>query len=257
MLYYIGLSLAWLDYFLGVVTCPGIVPTVLTVLWKGQTKTAAIVSQILGMMTGFAVWLGATKALYGVVNVTTSGSQLSCMYGVIASFVSPAIYTVAISLIKPASFDWNKFFQVELITDDLNAEEIEANKRAQMLSPAMIKKMKKMSKFASFAGVAMFVGVWIIWPYAMYGSRYVFSKKFFTGWIVVCIIYAFFTFFLVTFYPLWDGRHQLKIIVLGLLGKKSPTRGIPQEHVHAGQEPMFLEPLDTETKGITATGKEK
>lgn len=100
MLYYIGLSLAWLDYFLGVVTCPGIVPTVLTVLWKGQTKTAAIVSQILGMMTGFAVWLGATKALYGVVNVTTSGSQLSCMYGVIASFVSPAIYTVAISLIK-------------------------------------------------------------------------------------------------------------------------------------------------------------
>jgi Na+/proline symporter len=100
MLHYIGLSLAWLDYFLGVVTCPGIIPTVLTVMWKGQTKTAAIVSPILGMITGFAVWLGATKALYGEVNVTTSGSQLSCMYGVIASFVSPGIYTVVISLIK-------------------------------------------------------------------------------------------------------------------------------------------------------------
>ncbi|OAP57619.1 hypothetical protein AYL99_08357 [Fonsecaea erecta] len=257
MLYYIGLSLAWLDYFLGVVTCPGIIPTVLTVLWKGQTKTAAIVSPVLGMITGFAVWLGATKALYGVVNVDTSGSQLSCMYGVIASFVSPAIYTVTISLIKPESFDWNKFFEVELITDDLNADEIEANRRSQALSPAMIKKMKKMSKLAAIAGVSMFVGVWVIWPYAMYGSRYVFSKKFFTGWIVMCIIYAFFTFFLVTFYPLWDGRHQLKVIILGLVGKKSPVRGKSLEHEHIGEEPAFLEPRDTETKDMMVSDKEE
>lgn len=100
MLYYVGLSLTWLDYFLGIVTCPGIIPTVLTVLWSRQTRLAAILSPLLGLASGFAVWLGATKALYGHIDITTSGSQLSCMYGVIMSFVSSAIYTVIVSLIK-------------------------------------------------------------------------------------------------------------------------------------------------------------
>jgi hypothetical protein len=78
---------------------------------------------------------------------------------------------------QPSTFDWSTFLEVELITDDLTAEEIAVNSKNQHLSPPMIKKMKKMSLIASIAGGAMFVGVWILWPFAMYGSRYVFSKK--------------------------------------------------------------------------------
>lgn len=40
----------------------------------------------------------------------------------------------------------------------------------------------------------------------MYGSKYIFSKKFFTGWVTVGIIWIFITGFIVIIYPLWEGR---------------------------------------------------
>lgn len=45
------------------------------------------------------------------------------------------------------------------------------------LSPSTIKRMEKASKFAAIAGTFIFLGVWVIWPFAMYGSDYVMSKQ--------------------------------------------------------------------------------
>lgn len=60
----------------------------------------------------------------------------------------------------------------------------------------------------------------------MYGSGYVFSKKFFTGWVVVGILWLFCSAFAVGLYPLWEGRHSMahtfKSIYLDLTGKRKP-----------------------------------
>ncbi|GME83795.1 unnamed protein product [Ambrosiozyma monospora] len=40
----------------------------------------------------------------------------------------------------------------------------------------------------------------------MYGSSYIFSKKFFTGWVVVGILWMFCTGFIVVIFPLFEGR---------------------------------------------------
>ena len=43
----------------------------------------------------------------------------------------------------------------------------------------------------------------------MYASNYIFSKTFFTAWIVVAIIWLWCTLLVAGFYPIIDGRRQL------------------------------------------------
>lgn len=43
----------------------------------------------------------------------------------------------------------------------------------------------------------------------MYGSGYIFSKKFFTGWIVVLFIWIWITAFVVIIGPIWEGRQGI------------------------------------------------
>lgn len=59
----------------------------------------------------------------------------------------------------------------------------------------------------------------------MYGTGYVFSKPFFTGWVVVGIIWIFCSFIGVGLFPLWEGRKTLlrttKLILQDVGGNKS------------------------------------
>ncbi|KAL4786257.1 Sodium:solute symporter family-domain-containing protein [Aspergillus varians] len=111
---YGGANMTWIGYFRPILSCPGIIPLGLTLFWDGQTKLAAIISPVLGFFTGLAIWLGTAHALYGEVNMATTGEGLPALYGAIGSFFSPAIYSVLISLYKPYKFDWRIFLRIEL-----------------------------------------------------------------------------------------------------------------------------------------------
>lgn len=86
----IGLGLTWTLYFLGVIVCPGVATVVCTMLWDRQTKAAAIISPIVGMAAGLAVWI-STAWHYGdgVLNVTTTGALYPCLWGNLTSFTVP------------------------------------------------------------------------------------------------------------------------------------------------------------------------
>ncbi|KAF2646465.1 hypothetical protein P280DRAFT_525277 [Massarina eburnea CBS 473.64] len=111
---YGGANMTWIGYFRPILSCPGIIPLALTLLWSGQTRLAAILSPILGFFTGLGIWLGTSYSLYGQINMTTTGMGVPALYGSIASFFSPALYSVLISLYKPYKFDWRIFLRIEL-----------------------------------------------------------------------------------------------------------------------------------------------
>lgn len=56
---------------------------------------------------------------------------------------------------------------------------------------------------------------------SLYGTAYKFSKKFFTGWVIVSLLWAFFSFFSVTVFPIIEGRHLLLSWTKALFGKRS------------------------------------
>ncbi|KAF9736504.1 hypothetical protein PMIN02_011354 [Paraphaeosphaeria minitans] len=111
---YGGANMTWIGYFRPILSCPGIIPLALTLLWDRQTRLAAIASPILGFFTGLAIWLGTSKALYGEISMVSTGMGLPALYGATASFFSPALYSVLLSLYKPSVFDWAVFLRIEL-----------------------------------------------------------------------------------------------------------------------------------------------
>lgn len=111
---YGGADMTWIGYFRPVIACPGIIPLALTLLWSGQTRLAAVLSPILGFLTGLGIWLGTAKAIYGAVNMTTTEGSLPALFGAIGSFFSPALYSVLISQYQPYEFDWREFLRIEL-----------------------------------------------------------------------------------------------------------------------------------------------
>ncbi|ERT01708.1 hypothetical protein HMPREF1624_00002 [Sporothrix schenckii ATCC 58251] len=112
---YGGADMTWLNYFRPVIACPGIIPLALTLGWKRQTKTAAIVAPILGFLTGLGIWLGTAYSYYGAINMATTEGNLPALFGACGSFLSPLLYSVVLSLWwKPSVFDWREFLRIEI-----------------------------------------------------------------------------------------------------------------------------------------------
>jgi urea-proton symporter len=133
MLEYAGATNNWSTYFRPIISCPGIFPMMLTILWSRQTKLAAILSPILGLISGLTVWLTLSWYWAGAINITTTQQQIPGLYAAIVSFFSPAVYSVVISLtIKPSQFDWREFLRIGLIEDKSAASSSENSNRVSL-----------------------------------------------------------------------------------------------------------------------------
>lgn len=166
-LHYGKVDLGWTLYMLGVLTCPGIFPTVFTILWKRQSTAAAVLSPLLGMVTGIGVWLGTAAALYGEVTVATTGETLPCVYGTVASCFSPCLFSVVITLIKPANFQWADFRRERLAfakTPSGDSDE-ELKSHEESISQYTDDKirLKRWLRISSFWALATFLGHWVLW----------------------------------------------------------------------------------------------
>ncbi|KAJ9215167.1 hypothetical protein DTO166G4_3245 [Paecilomyces variotii] len=234
MLHYVGIDLQWTLYMLGVVTCPGIFPMAFTILWRRQSKAAAILAPILGFGTGLGVWLGTAQAFYGEVSVTSTGQVLPCVYGTVASAFSPIPYSVLITLLKPQNYDWSDFKKEHLALEKLDSDLTTAHhhdERAAVreetapVAPPTRQEFKRWSRIAAFWSIATFLGHWVIWPLPMYGSHYVFQKGFYAAWVIVAIIWLWLTMLMATFYPLIDGGFQQIIQVIRGLRQGAPIYG--------------------------------
>ena len=87
----------------------------------------------------------------------------------------------------------------------------------------------------------------------MYGSAYIFSKPFFTGWVTVGIIWIFCSFFAVGLFPVFEGRQTLartcKFIYLDITGKKKPKTIHTESVVISGREKSISGDVTPAEKG--------
>lgn len=176
------------------------------------------------MATGLAVWLGSAKALYGGVTVATTGQILPCVYGTVASAFSPLPYTFIISAFKPQNFDWADFrkeklaFEVDNL-DDASTTTIDPvieEELNQATGPGSQPHLKRWARIAAYWSIATFMGHWVLWPLPMYASKYIFSKSFFSAWLVIAIIWLWGTLIIAGFFPLIGGHRQFRAIYRSL-----------------------------------------
>lgn len=192
---------------------PGTFPTCFALLWKGQTKLAATVSPIIGMLSGFAVWFGTAYAYSGEISITSTGQTLPCMFGCLTSSFVPLPLTIGISLIWPSNFEWEEFLNIKKISDTVENQGLD---HSVYFSPERVKYMKRMSRIAAYWAIATVLGQIVLWPLPMYGAKMIFGRSFFVAWVVISLIWLWLALFVANFYPLFDGGvRQILTVVRG------------------------------------------
>jgi Na+/proline symporter len=204
----------------------------MTLLWKGQNWIAAAVSPPLGLAVSLIAWLVTAKKESGVLNVTTTGANYPMLAGNVAALLSPIIFVPFFTYVfGPQNYDYESMRAIRKVDDTdvaaaahVDLELVPGEGSSQEQSEEETRKLNKAALYSRTLTVFMAFAMLILWPIPMYGTSYVFSKKFFTGWVVVGIIWLFCTLFGVVVFPLYEGRESItrvvRMMILDLMGKK-------------------------------------
>lgn len=215
-LFYAGVSMGYLYLLMGVIVSSAVLPAALTLLWKGQNVYAAALSPILGLICSLIGWLATTHAKYSEISVETSGQNTPMLVGNVVALLSPCIFIPIFTLIFGVdNYDYQSMRDIRKADDHDLAAEAEVPLESIPGETPMTseeEEQRKLSRAAFIARtttVVMTLILLVLWPFPLFGTGYVFSKKFFTGWVSVGIAWLFFSAFCVGLFPIWEGRHTI------------------------------------------------
>jgi len=262
MLYYIGIGMGYLYLLMGVIISSAVVPAAMTLIWKDQVSlqslfamssynanssqswAAATFSPILGFCCSMAAWLGTTSATAGEISIESTGANTPMLVGNVVALCSPLIFIPLLTYMppfKPQNYDWISMATISKGDDSdivassamLDPEHVSTNGAALQPTVSQAEEQSQLNRAAKTARilcVTLFLCFIILWPMPLFGTGYIFGKRFFTGWIVVGIIWLFFSTSIVVFLPLWQSRktisHTIKSVIADVTGKG--RRGKPE-----------------------------
>jgi len=227
----IGIDLGWLFLVMGLLIGGAVFPVAFTITWRGQSKAGAISGALAGTVAGLLAWIVVAYQYFGEVTVATTGENYSTLAGNLAAIMTGLIVTVVVSLFKPQNFDWEITRAINprqtnmvpgvggtpLAEDPATVSDEEKDKKDISESapatppneelatvgheekeeqadetledhPSSLRGAYKLAVISSF--VLMAIMDFII-PMPMFFSHYIFSKGFFTGWVVIGFLWVF------------------------------------------------------------------
>lgn len=192
-----------------------------------------------------ASWLGTTYATAGEFSIEATGANTPMLVGNVVALCSPLIFIPILTYLppfKPQRYDWVSMANISKSDDSdivassavLDPENSSGNGAALQQTVSQVEERKQLDRSAKTARilcVTLALCFIILWPMPLFGTGYVFDKSFFTGWVVVGIIWLFFSTGVVVFLPLWQSRktisHTVKSVIADLTGK-GVKRGKPE-----------------------------
>jgi Na+/proline symporter len=217
-LFYIGISMTYLYLMMGVIVSSAVIPATLTLMWKQQNVVAATATPILGLFCSLTAWLVTAKRESGSLSVASTYANNPMLAGNVVALLSPLLFVPILTYaFGVTNYDYKSMESIRRADDsgttaeasiDLELVPGTSNPREMVAldEKAMLKHASKTAK-AFTAGMTLVL--LILWPIPLYASGYVFSKRFFTGWVVAGIMWLFFSFCCVGLFPLWQGRQGL------------------------------------------------
>lgn len=215
---------------MGCIISSGVLPAALTLLWSKQNWAAATFSPILGLAVALVGWLVTAKTQFGNLSVDSTGSNIPMLVGNVVALLSPLVFIPLLTLVGgPASYDWQSMRAIRQADDSDVAAKEHVDLRhvpggAHQTEAAELDEQAKLlrnGRIARYLTVFMTLALLILWPMPMYGTGYIFSEKFFTGWISVGILWLFVSSFIVGVYPVFEGRKTIWKVCRALVGKET------------------------------------
>ncbi|PWY67928.1 urea transporter [Aspergillus heteromorphus CBS 117.55] len=243
-----GLSLTWLLTVLGVIVGGAAVPVGLILLWKPMSTVGAIAAPWIGFVVGVIVWFVTSWKRSGGISVATTGDVTNAVAGNLASFGVGTIAAVVLSLVFPGKHPVEDIMETEATkgretglstppatasasassstatppTKNEMVEFLETEQSAPM-DPTQVRKAERIALSANLFFIAVAV---ILVPFTLFGTRYVYSKGFFTGWVVVSLMWIWASVMICVVYPVVESAGALRDIsggawadIRALLGK--------------------------------------
>ena len=241
----IGIDLGWLFLTMGLLIGGAVFPAAFAITWKGQTRAGAISGAVTGLAAGLVAWLTTAYHYYGTLSIATTGLEYPTLAGNLAAVMTGLIVSVAVSLIKPAPFDWDTTRLINAATavstptsNSLKDEEMtkkdeglptkeelptvrdeekeEFEDVASTEEPSKLRAAFKLACIASF--VLTFLMDFLI-PIPMFLSHYIFSQGFFTAWVIISFIWVFCSAAISTVLPIVETAGFFKNLVTEIGGE--------------------------------------
>ncbi|KAK4696844.1 urea-proton symporter, partial [Lecanoromycetidae sp. Uapishka_2] len=246
-LFYAGIGMGYIYLMMGCIISSAVLPATLTLMWKDQNWIAAALSPPLGLAVALVAWLVTAKKNCGGLDVVCTGSNYPMLAGNVGALCSPLVFIPILTFaFGRQNYDWVSMWNIRKVDDSAIVrpanDDPERQRRkssvaihhraavkaaaADAESDAEQAKLKKSALIARSITVFMALALIILWPMPMYGSAYIFSEKFFTGWVAVGIFWLFCSSAAVGIFPLVQGRktfaRTVKSMVLDAFGKWQP-----------------------------------
>ena len=197
-LFYAGVGMGYLYLLMGCIISSAVLPATLSLMWKDQNWIAAAASPVLGLIVALIAWLVTAKKQCGVLNVDCTGSNNPMLAGNVVALLSPLVFVPFFTFaFGRQKYDWESMKAIRKGDDtdiirrasvDLERDPGHSTTSADQ-EAAEQAKLRKSALIARSLTVFMTLALLVLWPMPMYGSNYVFSKKFFTGEYLGCIIH--------------------------------------------------------------------
>ncbi|ROW06181.1 hypothetical protein VMCG_04700 [Cytospora schulzeri] len=221
-----GFSVNYLVTAIGIFVDSAIIPMACTIMWKKQSLAAVILAPTISSVAAIIAWLLTAHTYYGEVTITSTSENLPLVAGNMMSLCGPLVLTPLITYLKPANYDWELLKDIKSDRDALGNEvspaepvimgrtpgeagSLSSEPATSIHDDALDAKLRRARNKACLISVVLCLSFLILWPIPMYGTGYVFSRQFFTGWVVVVFLWAFFASIAITFTPVVESWGSL------------------------------------------------
>ncbi|RCK60671.1 Urea active transporter [Candida viswanathii] len=285
-LYYAEVAMGYLYEMMGVIIGGAVLSSTLTILSKKQNWHAATFTPIISTSLAIMAWLVCTKTQTGSVNYLNTFLDDPMLTGNCVALLSPIVIIPVLTFVfKPQNFDW-KLLDLRITRVDEDEELAEAlgeiedpenlspvKSQISVIASQLVESerdryaeeratMKKAFKLCVIICVTITICLLVLFPMPMYGTGYVFSKPFFTGWVVVFFLWLWYSTYQVVVYPIYEGRHELyhtfRGIYWDLTGQTYKLRAWQNEHpeeMHAVRSQLQAQLSGTATSHDIVDGK--
>lgn len=225
-----GVTVGWILSMLGIILAPVGTGLVMCLYHGSLNRWSIIIGYPLGTAGGIATWIGTTQRFTGSITQDNLGAAKPCLIANFTSAFLPVFFGLIVSWIWPEPCDLKNLNQKFTAGDDANEHEI----AAMSANEKELKTLKKASWFGMGLAFAFFVILLFILPFSFYGQKYIFSKKFFTAWISVMIMWLLIAFSYIAIYPIYESWEQIVNVTERVLGKKGPKNEGEIEFIESG-----------------------
>ena len=203
-----GLNLGWVYLFMGIVIGSAVIPLWNLMTWSKASGTGAVVAAWSGLILALTGWIVAAQIQSGTITVSSLGTNEVMLSGnLIAILSSGLIHYVYSKFIDPQDYDFSelnsKLTLVEDVTGGLTAEEQDATM------------LRRAERWITRRGYILTFILIIVWPLLSVPAG-VFTKTYFSFWVLVAIAWGFGAAIVITLLPLIESAEEINTALSGL-----------------------------------------